>query len=62
MYISNFEELKLKAVAVGSFKNDSRGGLISEIFDRFDAHNIPIGERNFMASYLLSQYGYGGGL
>jgi len=53
----------LKQIANGfrAFRNESRLGLKEEIRNALNASNIQGRERAFIADYLMSQYGYGGG-
>lgn len=53
----------LKQIANGfrAFRNESREGLKEEIRNALNRSNIQGNERRFIADYLMSQYGYGGG-
>lgn len=57
----NIKALKQIANGFKAFRNESRLGLKEEIRNALNASNIQGRERAFIADYLMSQYGYGGG-
>lgn len=57
----DIDACKALSSTFGAFLNDSRAALREEIRAALDKHGVQGHERTFIANYLMSVHGYGGG-